>query len=343
MSVLGEKFRKNPLLFLLLVAVALWFTYQLLAVASPALFLRLDASYGRAGGAFGYALLGLGLGAAAGAIAAQRRYRLNKLILVGAGGLALLLVGLAQLGNSEASTYIATEDLQPTATEGEAVAAEPPTEELPAEPGAVATSDTSSLAAEGLQQITVRVAPLRSYWSDSLQAPVAYLHEGDTVRLLRRAHAWALVSNATTVGWMRLAGLGPYEKDPAPEVVARAEEMNEQEVKPAASTTHSVETPTAAVEHPTGHQEHHGRVGQLNATYSLDWQPGGELSGSYFYDNTPTTIYRLTGYVSPEGELHLLEFTRGRQSASCTLTKQAAGYLGTMRNVDGREFEMALD
>ena len=66
------------------------------------LFVGLDASaFGQLppGPWLGYALLGLGLGAAAGVVAAQRRYRLNKHLQTGAGALVVGLVAAAVVGN----------------------------------------------------------------------------------------------------------------------------------------------------------------------------------------------------------------------------------------------------
>ena len=89
-------------LFYIVLAVAgvwiVWlilkFLYYAFSYLALNLFLGLDLSvYGRlsSGGWLGYALLGLGLGAAGGAVAAQRRFRLSKLIPAGAGVLFLAL------------------------------------------------------------------------------------------------------------------------------------------------------------------------------------------------------------------------------------------------------------
>ena len=90
------------LLYIALAVAGVWlawlilkFLYYAFSYLALNLFLGLDLSvYGRlsSGGWLGYALLGLGLGAAAGAIAAQRRFRLSKLIPAGAG---LLFIGLS--------------------------------------------------------------------------------------------------------------------------------------------------------------------------------------------------------------------------------------------------------
>lgn len=355
MSTLGEKFRKNPLLFLLLGAAMLWVTYRVLEEAAPAVFLQLDGSYGRLGGSFGYALLGLGLGAAAGAIAAQRRYRLNRAILAGAAGLMLLLAYLASLGSTGTSTYISASDLQPAETSVAEVTDSSSANEPADASTPQAILDTSSTAVQEWRQVTERMAPMHLKWADSLRAPVAYLYQGDTVRLLRRAHGWAQVVSITgtpLTGWVRLAGLGAMAgREEQPKAAVEPEkqtavETDEPAVDAPEADESGVNTPeasAASIEHPTGHREHHGQVGQLYATYSLDWQTNGELSGSYFYNEKPNTIYRLTGSVSPSGELHLLEFTRGRQSARCTLQWQGNGYQGTMHNTDGQQFDMTLE
>lgn len=83
----------------ILLLVFLYFSFSYLSLN---LFLALDASLaGHLAAAPwpGYALLGLGLGAAAGAITAQRRFRLNKAIGAGALGLVVAVGALAMVGN----------------------------------------------------------------------------------------------------------------------------------------------------------------------------------------------------------------------------------------------------
>ena len=114
-------------LYLLLAVVGIWvswlvlkFLYYAFSYLGLNLFLALDLSaYGRLsqGGWIGYALLGLGLGAAGGAVAAQRRFRLNKLIPAGAGVLVLGLCSFVFLNNAarfappvmEAAHYVRSE------------------------------------------------------------------------------------------------------------------------------------------------------------------------------------------------------------------------------------------
>ena len=97
--------------------VLLTILYYALSLLAMDFFLGLDLSaYGQVsgGGGPGYALLGLGLGAAGGAIAAQHRYRLSKSVLVGAVGLAGGLCMFALVSNtahlaaasSEATAYV---------------------------------------------------------------------------------------------------------------------------------------------------------------------------------------------------------------------------------------------
>lgn len=87
---------KSPLLYLVLLGltlIVLAFLYYAFTYLSINVFLALDRSCSHLVGEgwLGYALLGLILGAAAGAVAAQRRFRLNKLIPVGAG---IAIIGL---------------------------------------------------------------------------------------------------------------------------------------------------------------------------------------------------------------------------------------------------------
>ena len=77
--------------------------YFVLRYAALNLFLTLDLSvFGRLAPSPwpGYALLGLGLGAAAGAVAAQRRFRLDRSILSGAAGLVAVLGAGTLVGNT---------------------------------------------------------------------------------------------------------------------------------------------------------------------------------------------------------------------------------------------------
>lgn len=106
MSGIRNKKDDNTLRILALLALGLWlgwkvlqFVYFFVSELALSLFLALDASYGRLGGpVVGYALLGLGVGAAAGAVAARQRFRLGPLVLWGAGGLLLLLLGFVFFG-----------------------------------------------------------------------------------------------------------------------------------------------------------------------------------------------------------------------------------------------------
>ena len=350
MSTLREQIREKLLLFLALGAVALWMLYKLLHEVAPVVFLRLDSSYCRRGGSFGYAVLGLGLGAAAGAVAAQRRYRLPRLILAAAAALVLALLGVSQLGeigssiapdDSTTTTTVADDDLAATS----AAAAEIPADAMtPAE--TAPRMDTISTVAEGWHRVSVEATALQASWLDSLAAPQVALAAGDMVRLLRRTHGWAKVATSVPVrtGWLRVAALGPmFTEEPAAAEQPAADEPETAAAAPPDPEASEAEAPTPAPDHPTGHQEHHGMVGKFHATYSLDWQPSGVLSGTYFFAEQPTNTYRLTGAVAPDGELHLLEFTRGRQSARCTLQRQEAGYSGRMYNTDGREFDMTLE
>lgn len=98
------------LLYIALAGAGVWiawlvlkFLYYAFSYLALNLFLGLDLSvYGRlsSGGWLGYALLGLGFGAAGGAVAAQRRFRLSKLIPAGAGILFLGLCSFVFLNNA---------------------------------------------------------------------------------------------------------------------------------------------------------------------------------------------------------------------------------------------------
>lgn len=90
-------------LYVVLAIPLLILLYFILSYLALNLFLGLDLSiFGRLapGGWPGYALLGLGLGAAAGAVTAQRRFRLSKGILGGAGALVLALGASGLVSNA---------------------------------------------------------------------------------------------------------------------------------------------------------------------------------------------------------------------------------------------------
>ena len=366
----------KPLLYIVLGLTALWpvwkllrLLYSVLGYAAANLFLGLDLSYGRlgAGGWPGYALLGLGLGAAAGAVAAQRRFRLNGLIVVAAATFALALLSVVYIGTTARSSdadapQATTEEAAAPAETKEtdlADAAEPPTATVrQARPSGSKTASKParlvyavSQPAHGLRQVAVSFAPLRPNWADSLARPQTYLHKADTVRLLRRAQQWVKVAQVTTAsatastGWIRAAALQPLRAAAAPKprratptVAATAAAATAVTAKPVAPVAAA-----AAVNWPLGHRQYTGRVGQLPVAYSLDWQKDGVCSGSYAYDSKPGTVYRLTGAGTASGELRLVEFTRGRQSARCVLQRQGVGFVGTMFNTDGQQFSMSLE
>ena len=118
---------KMYLLYIALAVAGLWIIWQILKLLYYSfsylawnLFLGLDLSvYGRLApvGWVGYAFLGLGLGAAGGAVAAKRRFRLNKLIPIGAGALVMVLCSFVFLNNAahfappmvEAEKYVNSE------------------------------------------------------------------------------------------------------------------------------------------------------------------------------------------------------------------------------------------
>ena len=101
---------KKYLLYIALAVAGLWIIWQVLKLLYYSfsylglnLFLGLDLSvYGRLAsvGWVGYALLGLGLGAAGGAVAAKRRFRLNNLIPISAGALVMVLCSFVFLKNA---------------------------------------------------------------------------------------------------------------------------------------------------------------------------------------------------------------------------------------------------
>jgi hypothetical protein len=90
--------------------------------------------------------------------------------------------------------------------------------------------------------------------------------------------------------------------------------------------------------------EYRGKVGELDAVFSLDWKDDGSVPGSYHYPKRPGVTYRLSGNNPAEGELYLEEFSDGTLTARCHLRKiisdSAISWKGKMENTDGRTFEM---
>ena len=343
--------------------ILLKFLYFASCYLAVNLFVGMDLStYGRigTGGWAGYTLLGLGLGAAGGAIAAQRRFRLNKLVSIGAVALVLILCCFVFIGNTASS--VAAAELPSTNEDAAATTANETTTEIPeaGEPSTEVVADTTSQPADGFLMSTGTVA-VWDNWTDSLRSTSTYLHAYDTVRLVRRVGAWVRVVNGGAAqrddiptGWVRLARLSSLPEQNTDESARPQQTAVEASRKPSAtaSTRDSTESapergisePAAAsVAWPTGHHQHTGQIGKLAATYSLDWQPSGVLTGSYYYDKDPSTIYRLTGAATTDGELRLVEFTRGRQSARCELKLRDGTYVGTMFNTDGRQFPISLE
>ena len=356
----------RTLLYLIAAVVGLWLAWKLLTFLyytvcylAVNLFLGLDVSvYGRLGW-LGYSLAGLGLGAAAGAITAQRRFHLHRLISVGATGLILVLGSLLFIGRSPAEVMDNDDpqeltrfmQSQPSSTSTPVQAAQP-TEEPPTAP--LATADTVSEPAEGLMRVPAG-ADIYATEPGVGHNPIGYLHTNDTVRLQRRAGDWVRVTaqrdplQPPLSGWLLRAQLAPLP--PTTSAAKLEEPIHEAAALPPAEPTVPAASPSrpavpAAIPAgawPTGQQRHTGYIGEQVATFTLDWQPSGELTGSYSFDDVqPALLYRLTGTATASGELRLLEFTRSRLSARCLLQQQAGAYVGTMTTVDGRQLPMSL-
>lgn len=93
-----------------------------------------------------------------------------------------------------------------------------------------------------------------------------------------------------------------------------------------------------------GAADYRGKVGKLEAAFSLEWGDDGSVRGSYQYDNRPGAIYGLDGSNPAEGELYLEEFTGNQLTARCHLKKVVTNgsivWRGEMHNLDGRVFPM---
>lgn len=90
--------------------------------------------------------------------------------------------------------------------------------------------------------------------------------------------------------------------------------------------------------------DYRGKVGKLEAVFSLEWHDDGSVSGAYGYPAKPGTIYGLAGSNPAEGELYLEEYTGDVLTAQCslkkTVTNGAIVWRGEMHNTDGRVLEM---
>jgi hypothetical protein len=96
----------------------------------------------------------------------------------------------------------------------------------------------------------------------------------------------------------------------------------------------------------SGAADYVGKVGKLEAVFSLEWHEDGSVSGAYGYPAKPTTIYGLAGSNPAEGELYLEEYTGETLTARCYLKKivtdGAIVWSGEMHNSDGRVLPMAF-
>lgn len=90
--------------------------------------------------------------------------------------------------------------------------------------------------------------------------------------------------------------------------------------------------------------DYRGKVGKLEAVFSLEWHDDGSVSGAYAYPSKPGTVYGLAGSNPAEGELYLEEYTGDTLTARCALKKTVTNgvivWRGEMHNTDGRVLEM---
>lgn len=102
----------------------------------------------------------------------------------------------------------------------------------------------------------------------------------------------------------------------------------------------------ALTANPSFAEDYSGKVGKLEAVFSLDWHEDGRVSGRYSYPSRPGVSYTLEGTNPAEGELYLAEYTGKRLTARCQLSKRLEKgrivWEGMMANTDGRRFPMAF-
>jgi hypothetical protein len=85
-----------------------------------------------------------------------------------------------------------------------------------------------------------------------------------------------------------------------------------------------------------------GKVGKLDAVYSLQWYPDGAISGTYYYPKRPSTSYTLTGKDLGNGNIQLIEYTGNDVSAHFYLYLRGSCYVGQINNTDGRIFNISM-
>lgn len=87
-----------------------------------------------------------------------------------------------------------------------------------------------------------------------------------------------------------------------------------------------------------------GQVGKLKANFNLDWGGDNSVGGTYRYPSRKGVVYLLEGEVTEDGKLVLREYTGTNLTAVLILKDTGGGnrvrWSGTMKNTDGREFEV---
>lgn len=91
-------------------------------------------------------------------------------------------------------------------------------------------------------------------------------------------------------------------------------------------------------------ERYDGQVGKLKAIFNLDWGADNSLGGTYRYPSRKGVVYRLEGEVTEDGKLVLREY-KGTNLTAVLILKDTGGgskvrWSGTMKNTDGREFEV---
>jgi len=109
-------------------------------------------------------------------------------------------------------------------------------------------------------------------------------------------------------------------------------------VPPAANPSTQSETPDPPIYGQS--QTYIGTVGTRDAVFTLDWQDGGIVNGSYYHtDVGPGIRYVLKGKNTASGELVLTEYSPTVQTAVITLKKSVSRgtitWSGKMHNTDG--------
>ena len=93
-------------------------------------------------------------------------------------------------------------------------------------------------------------------------------------------------------------------------------------------------------------QYYDGTYNDNEISAQINWKKDETLTGSYFFLNSPTEIYKLTGTNFVQGEIEIVESYNGRRTGSGTLRKTINKgqiiWSGTIKHTNGSRSVMYL-